>query len=209
MKKIITTGIFMLVLLGLSWSVLSNYIETSKIKEESVAKSEATKVVSVLDENGDDVTVDISMWKTYTNEEHGFSVKYPPDMQVNVPVMDVVLRGLDNTVFIVGFTREDLENVDLFSGEVGYGIQIDTKKRESFLPFLQEVNENPERVIERTTIINNGSQEVSSYKVLEGFAKDSVFAYFPINDRYYFFAMSGEKYTFAEYLAFLSTFTVN
>lgn len=87
-----------------------------------------------LSENTADTEIDTSDWLTYTNEEYGFSFKYPSDYSVTMN--DAVVGNiLDPTSTLSG--KMNIENSELFSGMSEREILM-TEPEKEIMPLIEE-----------------------------------------------------------------------
>lgn len=198
-KKAVIVGIILLVL-GVGW-----YIATKPraIEGYVLEPTEAdTLVVTVPNESGDMVDVDVSDWKIYRNDELGFSFRFPAYYK-----MKTNAGGRDSLLFNFGLydTRPNAVNKDvggLFQGMTGL-VYLKFSKSANELKTDYESGKLQSIEYQLTTSDNQ------SFTVWEDLEYTDMRWFFFTDEKFEIEIEDGSSQSLSEFLAIIKTFSRN
>lgn len=109
-----------------SSSAANTHITNINLTNTAVAQNNTNNNINQESDN----TVDISDWQTYTNEEYGFSFKYPRDWKVNIEETQSKSWILpDGNIYVIQLLLHDkIKLVILPEGQFDHDLEQDMKE---------------------------------------------------------------------------------
>ncbi len=200
-KVVITVIVIVLVLVVGSYYAVMLKEESQPENSDTISpvahdSTEGASMVTVVDENGERITFDTSDWSTYTNDEFGFSLKYPSKYEIHIPAVNKDFPWNENTVFL--FNVRHMGAID----DVGHAFEFSITDTKTGLGLREEYATRPSDFVFRDLKLSNGTT-ITVSRNLESLGSDHSSAYFEISD--YVVEAASISYGFAEFQAILST----